>query len=61
VQWPADGGPGNPRGWLGTVATRKLLDQVRSEQSRCQREERIARVAMTVPDWGDCWRLGCGS
>ncbi|MGH3225736.1 MAG: RNA polymerase sigma factor, partial [Streptosporangiaceae bacterium] len=32
----------NPRGWLVTVATRKLLDQVRSEQSRRQREARIA-------------------
>jgi predicted RNA polymerase sigma factor len=42
VQWPADGQPGNPRGWLVTVATRKLLDQVRSEQSRRQREERAA-------------------
>jgi RNA polymerase sigma factor (sigma-70 family) len=42
VQWPADGQPANPRGWLVTVATRKLLDQVRSEQSRRQREERIA-------------------
>ena len=45
VQWPADGQPGNPRGWLVTVATRKLLDQVRSEQSRRQREERIAVAA----------------
>jgi len=42
VQWPAEGQPDNPRGWLVTVATRKLLDQVRSEQSRRQREERIA-------------------
>jgi RNA polymerase sigma factor (sigma-70 family) len=42
VQWPADGQPGNPRGWLVTVATRKLLDQVRSVQSSRQREERIA-------------------
>ena len=41
----ADGQPGNPRGWLVTVATRKLLDQVRSEQSRRQREERIAVAA----------------
>jgi RNA polymerase sigma factor (sigma-70 family) len=45
VQWPADGQPGNPRGWLIAVATRKLLDQVRSEQSRRQREERIAVAA----------------
>ena len=42
VQWPAEGQPDNPRGWLVTVATRKLLDQVRSEQARRQREERIA-------------------
>jgi RNA polymerase sigma factor (sigma-70 family) len=42
VQWPADGQPGSPRGWLVTVATRRLLDQVRSERSRRQREERIA-------------------
>ena len=45
VQWPADGQPGNPRGWLVTVATRRLLDQVRSEQSRRQREERLAVTA----------------
>jgi RNA polymerase sigma factor (sigma-70 family) len=42
VQWPADGQPGNPRGWLVAVATRRLVDQVRSEQSRRQREERLA-------------------
>jgi RNA polymerase sigma factor (sigma-70 family) len=42
VQWPANGQPGNPRGWLVAVATRRLVDQVRSEQSRRQREERIA-------------------
>jgi RNA polymerase sigma factor (sigma-70 family) len=42
VQWPAEGQPGNPRSWLVAVATRKLLDQVRSEHSRRRREERIA-------------------
>jgi RNA polymerase sigma factor (sigma-70 family) len=42
MQWPGDGQPGNPRGWLVTVATRRLLDQVRSEQSRRQREQQIA-------------------
>ena len=45
VQWPADGQPGNPRGWLVAVATYKLLDQVRSEQSRRQREQRVAVAA----------------
>jgi RNA polymerase sigma factor (sigma-70 family) len=42
MQWPADGLPENPRGWLITVASRRLLDQVRSEQSRRSREGLIA-------------------
>jgi RNA polymerase sigma factor (sigma-70 family) len=42
VQWPADGIPENPRGWLITVGSRRLMDQVRSEQSRRTREELIA-------------------
>jgi RNA polymerase sigma factor (sigma-70 family) len=42
VQWPSGGLPENPRGWLITVASRRLLDQVRSEQSRRNREELIA-------------------
>jgi RNA polymerase sigma factor (sigma-70 family) len=42
LQWPADGIPDNPRGWLSTVAARRLLDQVRSERSRRNREELIA-------------------
>jgi RNA polymerase sigma factor (sigma-70 family) len=42
MQWPADGIPENPRAWLITVGSRRLLDQVRSEQSRRNREELIA-------------------
>jgi RNA polymerase sigma factor (sigma-70 family) len=42
LQWPADGIPENPRGWLITVGSRRLMDQVRSEQSRRNREELIA-------------------
>jgi RNA polymerase sigma factor (sigma-70 family) len=38
TQWPADGVPSNPRGWLVTVASRRLLDQIRAEQSRRRRE-----------------------
>ena len=50
VQWPADGVPGNPRGWLITVASRRLTDLLRSEQARQRREEAAARQ---VPpgDW----------
>jgi RNA polymerase sigma factor (sigma-70 family) len=42
LQWPAEGQPENPRGWLITVASRRLMDQVRSEQSRRRREDLIA-------------------
>ncbi|MFJ8888229.1 RNA polymerase sigma factor [Streptomyces sp. NPDC102402] len=42
LQWPAEGVPDNPRGWLVTVASRRLVDQVRSEQARRRREDRIA-------------------
>ncbi len=42
-QWPTDGVPDNPRGWLIRVASRKLIDQWRSEQARAGREELVAR------------------
>ena len=44
-QWPSGGLPDNPRGWLITVASRRLMDQVRSEQSRRAREELVAVAA----------------
>jgi predicted RNA polymerase sigma factor len=36
-QWPAQL-PSNPRGWLVTVATHRLIDEMRSDQSRRLRE-----------------------
>jgi RNA polymerase sigma factor (sigma-70 family) len=42
LQWPREGIPESPRGWLVTVASRRLTDQIRSEQSRRAREELIA-------------------
>ncbi len=36
--WPRDGVPDNPRGWLIQTGSRKLLDQIRSEQARRRRE-----------------------
>jgi RNA polymerase sigma factor (sigma-70 family) len=40
--WPERGLPDNPRGWLITVATRRLIDLIRAERSRRGREERFA-------------------
>jgi RNA polymerase sigma factor (sigma-70 family) len=39
AQWPAEGVPDNPRGWLITVASRRLIDQLRAESARRRREE----------------------
>jgi RNA polymerase sigma factor (sigma-70 family) len=41
-QWPRDGVPNNPRGWLIQVALRRMTDQVRSEISRRDRESKLA-------------------
>ncbi|OLF18071.1 RNA polymerase sigma factor [Actinophytocola xanthii] len=43
TQWPRDGVPDNPRGWLVTVASRRLTDLLRAEQARRRREDTVAR------------------
>jgi RNA polymerase sigma factor (sigma-70 family) len=48
VHWPADGLPDNPRGWLLQVASRRMTDQIRSEQSR-RRRELVAAVTEPPP------------
>src|SRR5258706_4251966 len=48
TQWPQDGIPNSPRGWLITVASRRLTDLLRSEQARPRREDNVAR--WTLPD-----------
>jgi RNA polymerase sigma factor (sigma-70 family) len=48
TQWPKDGTPDNPRGWLITVASRRLTDLLRSEQARQRREDTVAQ--WTLPD-----------
>jgi RNA polymerase sigma factor (sigma-70 family) len=42
LQWPVEGEPDNPPGWLLTVASRRLTDEVRSESARRRREEALA-------------------
>ncbi|GIF73503.1 RNA polymerase sigma factor [Asanoa siamensis] len=39
TQWPAEGVPDDPRAWLIRVSSRRLIDQLRSEESRRLREE----------------------
>ena len=43
VQWPADGVPADPRGWLIGVARHKALDVIRREARRGAKEEAAVR------------------
>ncbi|MBP2707972.1 RNA polymerase sigma factor [Microbispora sp. RL4-1S] len=45
VQWPQEGVPANPHGWLTTVAARRLIDQWRSDEARRRREATMASLA----------------
>ena len=38
-QWPVEGVPERPRGWLVTVASRRLTDEIRAAGARRRREE----------------------
>ena len=42
AQWPRDGLPDNPRGWLIQVASRRMTDYLRSERARQRRETAVA-------------------
>jgi len=55
VQWPAEGLPDNPRGWLVTVASRRFIDQLRSDHARRERESATAAEVLPedVPDTDD--------
>jgi RNA polymerase sigma factor (sigma-70 family) len=39
VQWPRDGRPANPKGWLITTASRRRIEMWRSDSARQRREE----------------------
>ena len=43
TQWPRDGTPDNPLNWLIAVASRRLIDQLRSERASRNREVALAR------------------
>jgi RNA polymerase sigma factor (sigma-70 family) len=42
MQWPAEGIPRNPRGWLYHVSMRRITDHLRSEMARRRREDAVA-------------------
>ena len=46
VHWPREGLPDNPKGWLVTVAARRLTDLLRADQARRRRENAVAQRVM---------------
>lgn len=55
-QWPEQGVPDSPKSWLATVASRRLVDEWRSESARRRREENDALMdpaPATVSDSDD--------
>jgi RNA polymerase sigma factor (sigma-70 family) len=47
-QWPREGMPDNPKGWLIRVGSRRLTDLLRTEQARRRREDAV--VARALPE-----------
>jgi RNA polymerase sigma factor (sigma-70 family) len=50
VQWAEDGPPDNPAAWLTTVATRRLIDQLRGDEARHRREQTDSVVHQRLAD-----------
>jgi len=50
LRWPQEGVPESPRSWLVTVASRRLVDEWRSESARRRREE--SATALEPPGRG---------
>src|ERR1700757_2472034 len=48
LQWPGEGEPENPLGWLIRVATRRLTDQIRANAARRYREQIV--VSLISPE-----------
>jgi RNA polymerase sigma factor (sigma-70 family) len=52
-QWPSDGVPDNPTAWLVTVASRRLIDQWRSDRARADREQAVLQTETPASDIDD--------
>ena len=50
TQWPADGLPANPKGWLIRVASRRRTEIWRNETARRRREENVALLEPSTPE-----------
>jgi len=51
AQWPRDGVPANPGGWVVAVARRRALDHLRRESARAEKEREAVREWVTAePD-----------
>ena len=50
LQWTGGGVPDDPRAWLVTVASRRLVDGWRSESARRRREEITTALEVPAPD-----------
>src|SRR4029077_8725798 len=53
IQWADKGVPDNPRSWLMTVASRRLVDEWRSESARRRRQETAA--VLDLPAQGQAY------
>jgi RNA polymerase sigma factor (sigma-70 family) len=49
TQWPADGVPDNPAGWLVTVASRRWTEMWRADTARRRRERAAAMQPLPAP------------
>ena len=56
LQWPREGLPDNPRGWLIQVAARRMTDHVRSESARRGAKQSRRRIRLDDA----CCRHRCG-
>ena len=48
--WPRQGIPQSPKGWLLTVASRRMIDEVRSEHARRRREQEYATATSRLDE-----------
>ncbi|WP_328612962.1 RNA polymerase sigma factor [Amycolatopsis sp. NBC_00355] len=50
LQWPVEGLPDHPKGWLITTASRRRIEQWRSETARQRREEAVVLAEPPEPE-----------